>query len=85
MSPVLHEAIVLAAALQHEYVWIDSLCIIQDDKKDWEKEAPKMGSVYSHATVVLQHMGVTWALRKSPLLKYWTQQDQVIAQPSPER
>lgn len=31
------------------YVWIDSLCIIQDSKKDWEKEAAQMALVYSNA------------------------------------
>lgn len=33
------------------YVWIDSLCIIQDkdDLSDWYREAALMGKVYSHA------------------------------------
>ncbi|KAL9121473.1 MAG: hypothetical protein Q9187_001964, partial [Circinaria calcarea] len=31
------------------YVWIDSICIIQDSKEDWEKEAAQMASVYSNA------------------------------------
>ncbi|TGO55565.1 hypothetical protein BCON_0090g00080 [Botryotinia convoluta] len=31
------------------YLWIDSLCIIQDSKPDWENEAPKMSQVYGNA------------------------------------
>jgi hypothetical protein len=27
-------------------VWIDSLCIIQDDKEDWAREAVKMAFIY---------------------------------------
>ena len=32
-----------------QYLWIDSLCIIQDSATDWEAEAARMGSYYSHA------------------------------------
>lgn len=35
--------------LDQEYLWIDSLCIIQDDLEDWEAEAGRMASVYSNA------------------------------------
>ncbi|KAL7941158.1 heterokaryon incompatibility domain-containing protein [Trichoderma barbatum] len=34
-------------------LWIDSLCIIQDDKDDWRKEAAKMASVYQNAYLVI--------------------------------
>ncbi|KAL7806663.1 heterokaryon incompatibility domain-containing protein [Trichoderma aethiopicum] len=34
-------------------LWIDSLCIIQDDKDDWRREAAKMGSVYQNAYIVI--------------------------------
>lgn len=34
-----------------EYIWIDSLCIIQaqETQEDWAKEAPKMGVVYGNS------------------------------------
>jgi len=36
-----------------EYIWIDSLCIIQEQEtqEDWAKEAPRMGLVYGNSTL----------------------------------
>ncbi|KAH6613998.1 heterokaryon incompatibility protein-domain-containing protein [Boeremia exigua] len=42
------DAIYFASTLEIvDYIWIDSLCIIQLDKADWLKEAEVMGRVYS--------------------------------------
>jgi hypothetical protein len=30
-----------------QYIWIDSLCIMQDDRSDWFREASRMHLVYS--------------------------------------
>ena len=43
------DAVSLTRNLGIRYLWIDSLCIKQLDTKDWESEASKMGSVYSHS------------------------------------
>ncbi|KAH9242533.1 hypothetical protein K456DRAFT_1905694 [Colletotrichum gloeosporioides 23] len=43
------DAIKLCRALSVRYIWIDSLCIIQDDTDDWEREAAQMGNVYANA------------------------------------
>jgi hypothetical protein len=43
------DAIQIALGLGLRYVWIDSLCIIQGDFADWERESPKMAQVYSNA------------------------------------
>ncbi|KAE9380959.1 HET-domain-containing protein, partial [Stipitochalara longipes BDJ] len=43
------EAVSMTRNLGIRYLWIDSLCIKQLDKEDWEAEASKMGSVYSHS------------------------------------
>lgn len=40
------DAIDLARRLGIRYIWIDSLCIIQDSRADWEEESAKMGSYY---------------------------------------
>ena len=38
-----------------EYLWIDSLCIIQEQasKEDWAKEGPKMGHVYGNSRLTI--------------------------------
>jgi hypothetical protein len=44
------DAIRVARRLGFAYLWIDSLCIIQDSKDDWNHEARLMGKIYTHAT-----------------------------------
>jgi hypothetical protein len=46
-------AIKLANDTGIEYMWIDSLCIIQDSKDDWQAEAARMASVYSQSYVTI--------------------------------
>jgi hypothetical protein len=43
------DAAEIARQLKISYVWIDSLCIIQDDPTDWEVEASRMGDVYANS------------------------------------
>jgi hypothetical protein len=45
------QAIVLTRSLGIEYVWIDSLCIIQDDDQDWVNECTRMTSVYMNSFI----------------------------------
>jgi hypothetical protein len=45
---VFQQAIEVTAELGLEYIWIDSLCIVQDDKDDWEVEASKMCDYYEN-------------------------------------
>jgi hypothetical protein len=50
-SKVFLDAVKVCRRLDIEYLWIDSLCIIQDgdDGVDWNKESARMGDVYKHA------------------------------------
>lgn len=45
------DVVAKAYYLGFSYLWIDSLCIIQDDAQDWESEAARMAAVYSNATL----------------------------------
>ncbi|RYP07532.1 hypothetical protein DL765_009130 [Monosporascus sp. GIB2] len=45
---VFRQAIQVAISLSLEYIWIDSLCIVQDDTDDWEVEASKMCDYYEN-------------------------------------
>lgn len=47
------DAIKVTRALGTRYLWIDSLCIIQDDLEDWELEAARMEQVFSSATCTI--------------------------------
>ena len=47
------DAITVVRGLGLRYLWIDSLCIVQDDPEDWQQEAAKMASVYGNAHVVI--------------------------------
>jgi hypothetical protein len=46
-------AIVFTRRLHIRYIWIDSLCIIQNDPTDWSKQASKMPEIYENAYVTL--------------------------------
>ena len=47
------DAIVLTRALGLKYIWIDSLCICQDDPVEWKHEASRMFEIYGHAYITL--------------------------------
>lgn len=48
--PMLYQDVVTACIqLEIRYLWIDSLCIIQDQELDWTREIAAMGAVYSNA------------------------------------
>ena len=43
------DAISITRKLGIEFLWIDSLCIVQDDEIEWSMESERMGSIYQHA------------------------------------
>ncbi|KAE8823051.1 hypothetical protein PTNB73_10368 [Pyrenophora teres f. teres] len=47
------DAVRVTAAIGFQYLWIDSLCIIQDDKGDWERESAKMSAIFRAGTITL--------------------------------
>ncbi|KAK0666982.1 heterokaryon incompatibility protein-domain-containing protein [Cercophora samala] len=49
LSQVFQDAIVYTRRLGVDYIWIDSLCIIQDSKEDWEAESATMADIYSRS------------------------------------
>ena len=53
LSKTFQDAIVVTRALGLMYLWIDSLCIIQDSAHDWEIESSKMGKYYASACVTI--------------------------------
>jgi hypothetical protein len=53
LYPMLVSAIYVVRQLGVAYLWIDCLCIVQDDEQDWHREAMSMGDVYGNAYVTL--------------------------------
>lgn len=53
LPPLFIHTLRAAAKFGIRYVWIDSLCIIQDDADDWNQESRKMGKYYQLATFTL--------------------------------
>jgi hypothetical protein len=49
----IRDAIWIARSLEIRYIWIDALCIIQDDSNDWQDQAPCMGDIYHNAILTI--------------------------------
>ena len=47
------DAVQICQRLDIDYVWIDSLCIIQDDPSNWRTQASRMEDVYANSYVTL--------------------------------
>lgn len=47
------DAVKTCRRLGIQYIWIDSLCIIQDNGEDWRREAGTMHLVYKNAEVTI--------------------------------
>lgn len=47
------DALTFVSALGYKYLWIDSLCIVQDDREDWQREGSKMSEIFSNAHLTI--------------------------------
>ncbi|KAI1477842.1 HET-domain-containing protein [Daldinia eschscholtzii] len=43
------DAIIITKGLGVAYLWVDALCIIQDDDRDWQQESALMAEIYSNS------------------------------------
>lgn len=61
LSKTFQEAIEITRAVNVDYLWIDSLCILQDedDLADWSREAKNMKSVYKSSYLTIAATGAT--------------------------
>ncbi|CZR67815.1 uncharacterized protein PAC_17714 [Phialocephala subalpina] len=53
MPQTFQDAVNVARKLGIQYLWIDSLCIIQDDAQDWQIESSKMAEIFSNAHLTI--------------------------------
>jgi hypothetical protein len=57
LPPTFRDAITITRRLGYRYLWIDSLCIIQDSVEDWRKESSVMGKTYKNSVVTIAATG----------------------------
>ena len=57
MPPVFRHVFRLSAKLRIKYVWIDCLCIVQDEIADWRAESKKMGNYYQFSCFTIAAIG----------------------------
>lgn len=53
LSKTFQDAVQITRGLNYRYLWIDALCIVQDDPQDWRIEASKMGDIYEGASLTM--------------------------------
>ena len=49
IKPTFKDAIKVTRSLGIQYMWIDSLCIIQDSRADWLHESSHMSKIYKYS------------------------------------
>jgi hypothetical protein len=47
------DAVVVTRRMAIRYLWIDALCIVQDDYEDWITQAPLKGTVYQNSRLTI--------------------------------
>jgi len=79
------DAVAFTRKLGHRFLWIDSLCIVQDDPADWAREAGRMASIYENALLTLAAASSTNSqgglFRASKPSRCLTRSDDGIGQP----
>jgi hypothetical protein len=69
LPPVFQDAITITRNLGHKYLWINSLCILQDSVDDWNTESSKMHQYYIDTS-----LNIIAAAAEDPTCGYLTQQ-----------
>jgi hypothetical protein len=53
LSQTVQDAIKVTRDLRFRYLWVDALCILQDDSADKIAEINRMGAIYKHSTMTI--------------------------------
>ncbi|OBT81175.1 hypothetical protein VE02_10248 [Pseudogymnoascus sp. 03VT05] len=53
MPNTFQDAVTITRKLGYRYIWIDSLCILQDFREDWEITTVKMGDIYEDSALTI--------------------------------
>ena len=69
LSKTFQDAIILTRLMGLRYIWIDSLCIVQDDAIDWQIESSKMAIIYENSYVTISANNSTGMLLRPPAMR----------------
>ncbi len=53
LPQTIRDALTISQKLNIPYLWVDALCIVQDDEHDWQLEASKMANIYFGNTLTI--------------------------------
>lgn len=53
LPKTVQDAATICLRLGIRYLWVDALCIIQDDAEDWKAESARMGDIFSRSHITL--------------------------------
>jgi hypothetical protein len=53
LPPLFKDAIDFTRILGYQYLWVDSLCIVQDSYNDWVNESANMGNIFKNSSLTL--------------------------------
>ncbi|CAP71392.1 uncharacterized protein PODANS_6_2390 [Podospora anserina S mat+] len=67
LPSTIRDAVIACKHLCQRYLWVDALCIIQDDPRDKIAQIPQMADIYSGALLVLSAAGSSGSLEGCPL------------------
>ncbi|KAK0672602.1 heterokaryon incompatibility protein-domain-containing protein [Cercophora samala] len=67
LPSTIRDAVIACKHLGQRYLWVDALCIIQDNLHDKMAQIPQMADIYSGALLVLSAAGSSGSLEGCPL------------------
>jgi hypothetical protein len=53
LPPTFHDAVLATRELGFKFLWIDCICIVQDDEDDWNREVANIQHVFANAAITL--------------------------------
>jgi hypothetical protein len=53
LPKLFHDVVLIKRDLGYRYLWIDSLCIVQDSREDWMRESAPMGNICKHSVFTI--------------------------------
>jgi hypothetical protein len=63
LSRTFQDALFATVEIGFQYIWIDSLCILQDDAEDWIQESRSMHAIYKNAGCCISASGFSNGLK----------------------